>query len=115
MKWFWAPNTRDNGIEYSEEDIIENSSAYIHRGWEYCGIYFLIDCDEVVYVGQSVDIRSRLEQHSNAGMAKGTKEKNFNRFFFVNCQREELDRLEAYYILKFRPKYNIAIPKEVPA
>ena len=26
--------------------------------------------------------------------------------------KDELDRLEAYYILRFRPKYNIVIPRE---
>jgi predicted GIY-YIG superfamily endonuclease len=111
MKWFWAPRTKENGTEYSEDDILENSSIYIHKGWSYCGVYFLIDCYEVVYVGQSVDVKSRLQQHSDSGNKGMAYEKNFNRFFFIQCEKEELKKLEAYYILKFRPKYNISIPK----
>jgi len=104
MTWWW-PNTEEDGKEYSIDDIVEKSAPYIHSGIGYAGIYFLIDCDEIVYVGQSHDVKSRLSTHSNSN-------KNFNKYYFIKCQPEELNRLEAYYILKFRPKYNISLPKE---
>jgi hypothetical protein len=104
MKFPWWPNTKDHGKEYSRAEIIEQSAPYIHNT-NYCGVYFLLDCEEIVYVGKSVDVRNRLKQHSD------NLNKVWNRYFFIRCDREELDRLEAYYILRFRPKYNIAIPK----
>ena len=105
MKWFWSPTTKENGNEYSQDDILENSSIYIHDGFRYCGIYFLIEDNEIVYIGKSIDVKKRLKQHADYS------EKLFNRIFFVQCDKNELNKLEAYYILKFRPKYNIAIPR----
>jgi hypothetical protein len=111
LDYIWFPNTKDHGKEFDAGEIIENSAQYLHRGWEYCGVYFLIDCQEIVYVGKSINVKNRLRQHSESGQYGMEYEKNFNRFFFINCQLEELDELEAYYILKFRPKYNISIPR----
>jgi len=105
MRWYWAPRTKESGTEFSQKDILDNSSIYVHDGCRYCGVYFLLADDEIVYVGQSVDVKKRLKQHADYS------EKTFNRFFFVQCDRLELNKLEAYYILKFRPKYNIAIPR----
>jgi hypothetical protein len=104
MKFPWWPNTRQHGKEYSADEIAEQSAPYIHDN-QHCGIYFLLDCEEIVYVGKSVDVKSRLKQHSN------NLNKVWNRYFFIKCDRQEIDRLEAYYILRFRPKYNVAIPK----
>jgi excinuclease UvrABC nuclease subunit len=103
MKFLWWPNTKQNGKEYNEADIVEQSAPYIHNSQQ-SGVYFLLDCDRIVYVGKTIDVKNRLKQHSDS-------DKIWNRYFFIRCDREEIDRLEAYYILRFRPKYNIAIPK----
>ena len=105
MSWF--PNTSENGKEYSYDDIVGNASNFLHKGGEYCGVYFLICDDEIVYVGKSVNIKSRLDQHS----MDEHRNKNFNKYYVVLCDPKEVNSLEAYYILKFRPKYNIAIPR----
>jgi excinuclease UvrABC nuclease subunit len=108
FRMYW-PNTRDDGKEYSADEIVAFAAPMLHKGSTRCGIYFLLWMDEIVYVGQSVDVRTRIDQHTVGDERHEVK--NFNRYFFIQCEPEELNRLEAYYILKFRPKYNIAVPK----
>ena len=62
-----------------------------------CGVYFLLEGDEVVYVGQSVHVYSRIGQHTD---------KRFDRYAFVPCAAEKLDILESLYIHCLRPKLN---------
>jgi hypothetical protein len=51
-------------------------------------IYYLIDAeDEVIFVGQTLNLRSRLLEHRIAGL-------NFVRFRFFTCDANDLDRLE---------------------
>jgi hypothetical protein len=64
------------------------------------GVYFLIQDSEIVYVGQSTNVMTRLLQHKN---------KEWNGWFCVECDMEELTCLEDHYILKFLPKYNKTI------
>lgn len=71
-----------------------------------CGVYFLISNDKIVYVGQSVNIPSRIEQH------KKDPCKEFDRYHSIPCKVTELDLVESNYIRKFMPKFNKAIPGE---
>ena len=61
------------------------------------GVYFLLDGDEVVYVGQAVNVYSRIGQHTD---------KRFDRYAFVPCAVDALDRLESLYIHCLRPRLN---------
>lgn len=61
------------------------------------GVYFLLDGDEVVYVGQAANVYSRIGQHTN---------KRFDRYAFVPCSVDALDRLESLYIHCLRPRMN---------
>lgn len=61
------------------------------------GVYFLLDGDEVVYVGQAVHVFSRIAQHTD---------KRFDRYAFVPCEVVLLDRLESLYIHCLRPRLN---------
>jgi hypothetical protein len=63
-----------------------------------CGVYFLIHDDEIVYVGQSINIHQRIGEHE--------KTKIFTTFTYVECSYEELNKIEARYIDMFKPKYN---------
>ncbi len=65
-------------------------------------IYFLMDGSEIVYVGQSINIYSRLGGHF-------TTDKKFDRFSWV-CTSRPLNEAEADYIIKFNPKYNVGFP-----
>ena len=63
-------------------------------------IYFLLDQEEVVYVGQSRLGVCRPFQHTT---------KIFDSVSVLECKEEELDFLESKFILKYKPKYNHSI------
>jgi len=63
-----------------------------------CGVYFLIDGDEIVYVGQSTNIHSRIAQHND---------KKFDKFTFVECEQSALNMVESIFIHTYRPKLNL--------
>ena len=67
-----------------------------------CGIYLLIYQTEIVYVGQSRDVYSRLPIHA--------MDKQFDRFTIIPCPLDLLNELEAEYIVKFAPRYNVMLP-----
>lgn len=62
------------------------------------GIYFLFKHNTIVYVGQTTNGLKKVFDHTD---------KNFDEYVFVRCRKSELNVLEAAYIKKFRPKYNI--------
>lgn len=64
------------------------------------GVYFLMQEDTVVYIGETSCIVSRLSQH------RQDKEFNGFRMLRVDDETERL-RLEKAYIQKHAPKYNI--------
>lgn len=94
---------------------------------EVCGIYAILYNNEVIYVGQSINIRSRLDSHTNkARINEYTKRDQHNKntqlklefytliqehmdeiqFLYIPCDKKELDKYEEYYINKYKPKYN---------
>jgi len=81
----------------SKEDILNKKIKYERE----VGIYFLIKEEEIVYIGQSISISSRICSHSTSRL------KDFDSYYFVNCFREELDELETKYIYKFMPRHNL--------
>ena len=64
------------------------------------GVYFLVAGNEVVYVGQSVDVGSRVRQHVGA--------KEFDCWAYIPCDKRTLDALESLYIHVLRPQYNVS-------
>lgn len=78
--------------------LTQDEIAKAAMPWETAsGVYFLLQGNEVVYVGQSVNIYTRISGHHI---------KNFDRFAFVLCSREMLDKLESLYIHCLRPRLN---------
>lgn len=65
-----------------------------------CGIYFLISDGEVQYVGQSVNVLSRVLHHRRLG------QRPFDGFSFIEAKEEHLDVLERQYIHMLMPKGN---------
>ena len=65
-------------------------------------IYFLLNDDEVVYVGQSKNGIARPVSHCD---------KVFNRIKILPCKMTELNYLEDIYIVKYKPKYNLEFNK----
>lgn len=84
------------------EDELYEISIPVRRN-RLCGIYFLFRDDELVYVGQSIALLSRLNEHIRSN-------KLFNRVAFQHFLACELDEIEAEYILAYRPEYNRKIP-----
>ena len=68
------------------------------------GIYFLLQDDDIVYVGQSrTTILSRLAHHLT--------DKRFNRVTVLQYPSDyDFDTEEAEYIWQLQPKYNQKIP-----
>ena len=70
----------------------------------HCGVYFLIFNREIVYVGQSKNCLSRIQNHIN------DKNKIFDQYTVVYTDLKNLDFLESWYIHQFNPKYNKRSP-----
>lgn len=60
-------------------------------------IYFLLDGDEVVYVGQSKIGLARPYSH---------RDKVFTKIAIIDCEEGKLDDRETEFIKKYNPKYN---------
>jgi hypothetical protein len=71
---------------------------------EHSGIYFLLQKERVIYVGQSVDVPQRLLTHLNEGR------KNFDSYSWVPCDRTSLNDYEAFWIVELRPELNHSLP-----
>ena len=67
-------------------------------------MYFLFDGDFLVYVGQSLNICSRVGAH--------LKDKKFDFIATYPVKAEELTTRELINIYNFKPKYNQDIPTE---
>lgn len=63
-----------------------------------CGVYFLVLGKEVVYVGQSEDVHSRISAHERT--------KEFDSTFVVPCEQSGLSHMESRYIVSLRPRLN---------
>ena len=68
------------------------------------GIYYLIDGDEIVYIGQGANVWGRIGAHV------AENKKVFDRFFFVFVPTEDLDDFETEEIIKYNPRYNEKLP-----
>ena len=64
----------------------------------FSGVYFLCHEGEVVYVGQSGNLLSRVGQHFG--------DKTFSSVFFVRIPKSDLDYVEGNFIKLLKPKYN---------
>ena len=89
-------------VPHSGIDIIESSIPVENHA----GVYFLIKNKEVVYVGQTIDIFSRISKHRRLG-------KEFDSFSFINCDDQaQRDKLETTYILALAPWMNLSMGRQ---
>lgn len=87
---------------YQPESILKNAKKL----WDQIqGIYFLIQNNNIVYVGQSSELIHRISNHEK------DRKIIFDGYSYIKCPKEILDDLEAYYIYTFKPKYNSVLPK----
>ena len=66
-----------------------------------CGIYFLFENEDLVYIGKSTNIYSRLGAHTSAG-----KTCKFDRVSAIQVDKEHLAAVELAFIAAFQPKLN---------
>lgn len=72
-----------------------------------CGVYFLLCDGEVMYVGQSVNVSVRIAEHIRQGLIE------VDSYAWVPVDRQDLLVTEAAYIVKFKPKYNSQMLKDI--
>ena len=65
----------------SEKELIKSSLPWDSAS----GVYFLISGQEIIYVGQSVNVFLRISQH---------RDKNFDKYVFIPCPVRSLNKLE---------------------
>lgn len=87
---------KHSGRLLTKEELLENSFDANHS--KLCGIYFLIKNNEIIYIGQSVNILQRLFEHR--------VKKPHERFSYIECEVDKLNLLESLYIHKFNPVGN---------
>lgn len=112
VKAMRAGATIQNGIPLIQSGNIDELGLYSHGTiiaaartvGKIAGIYFLVDAGRIVYIGQSTDIIMRISSHLREGV------KTFTSFAVIEAEPEELDDLEARYIAKFGPIYNVKRP-----
>lgn len=63
-----------------------------------CGVYYLWDGAEVLYIGSSRNVEKRISQHRSR--------LDFAGYFVDECHTSELREREAKAIAEFNPKYN---------
>jgi len=64
------------------------------------GVYFLCDAQKVLYVGQSVDVQSRIFQHRGEGKVP------FESAYFLPLVKSSLNAIESAFIKTLIPPYN---------
>lgn len=82
------------------EDAVQRAAVDVKQLVQPCGVYFLLNDNEIVYVGQSVDVFSRVLSHGK------DPSKVFNRSCWVPVSRDELDDVEGALIAMLKPKHN---------
>ena len=97
-----APGLAYQREKHLEHERVVRASKPVNKRLACCsGVYFLLQDDKVVYVGQSVNVLQRLIQHLQAPGAKV-----FNRWCFIPVPQEQLNAQEQHYIGLFTPMHN---------
>jgi hypothetical protein len=78
-----------------ESEIVEQAKPVHTR----TGVYFLVKDDRVVYVGQSINVYARVNDHIKNG-------KDFDNACYIPCLRQGLNVLESLYIHVLQPEQN---------
>lgn len=65
-----------------------------------CGIYYLTDGLDVLYVGQSTNVEKRITQHASGDI-------DFSQVFVNQCKPHQLNDLECKAIKRYDPPFNI--------
>ncbi|KOO13217.1 hypothetical protein AKJ18_19720 [Vibrio xuii] len=93
-------NTNTKGISLAVEHIC---NPLISDEYEF--IYFLLDSNDLIYVGRTTKLFTRIDAHAS--------DKRFDRYKWLLVEKDYVDFLEKYFIDTYRPIENrfIARPK----
>ena len=89
----WAAAVKGTQLPVSLRQI-----AALPRYKKTSGVYFLFLANELIYVGQSKNLHSRVADHNI----------QFDEFSFVAVPTDKLDAVEAFFIDRLRPRLNRA-------
>ncbi len=89
-------------LSYQLHEILEGGNISHEEDWGFTGkIYFLTKGDDVIYVGQSSNLKNRLGGH---------RDKDYDGISFISVPEHAMNDVEAHYIVKFNPELNNALP-----
>ena len=77
----------------------EEKATLFNNKYSKSCIYFLLQNNKVVYVGKTLNGKLRINKHKN--------EKIFDEIYIIKCKKNELSEIEDYYMMKYKPKYNL--------
>jgi hypothetical protein len=99
--------TRDRGHKYSDKQ--KRAAAYplipgpkSNGAPAKPGVYFIWEGDEIIYIGQSINLFQRLWNHNHKGLNR--------RYSWIHFSENELVYAESFYIGICRPKLNARTP-----
>ena len=76
-------------------------------------LYFLFYKKELIYIGQTKSLNTRLVCHQRKSINSGTNQKKFDRYYAISSPSEQITkRWEKILIKKLKPKYNIGHDKD---
>ena len=87
--------------EVAQRDILSLVQAAAVPASTFCGVYFLFDQSELVYIDQSKNVYSRIPCHA--------RRFQFDRVAFIEVEPHNLLTVERALIWKYRPRFNAAV------
>ena len=90
-------------FDLEKEEIIKAATPFSPPR---CGIYFFVLDNEIVYIGQSMNVENRMQQHMRSKWYKDAIKDGGMRITFLPAKREDLDLVESFYVDFFKPKGN---------
>lgn len=83
----------------NKEEILKDKIIFKDESKGY--VYFLINADEIIYVGSSLNAESRIQSHRDEGRIP------FDSYYILQSNNHLANEIK--YIIKFNPIYNISV------
>lgn len=101
---WWYKKKRNKEIEKIFDDYPSTlgfEKPLIYKINEEVGnVYFLVQNNEIVYIGATTRLNNRINQHRKENIKK------FTDVYCIEVKKSELSNIEGKFISKYRPKYN---------
>ena len=115
-EWLEIERSTGQGNAHLDSDGLKTlfdviSLPRIKVGSSSCGIYFLFQGENCVYIGQSRYVHARVNEHKRM---TGKWAKAFDSYAWVPCEPDRLLAEETRLIRKLKPILNLQIKRRVP-